>query len=218
MKHPLSAIGKRIAKARAAKALTQVDLSEMLGTSQGAVAGWETGRTEPALQIIEKIAAETGTDPAWLAFGRAQTSAIVDDQRYVSVRMYDIDAAAGAGVIAEDETPAGYRLFEVDWLRTLTRTTPSRLAVIRVRGDSMQETLYNGDHVLLDLEQKHLAREGIYVISVESSLQVKRITMHPKSKLLTVSSDNPKYPTYADLTADDLSVVGRVIWLGRSVG
>lgn len=210
--------GKRLAKARSACKLTQVELANALGASQGAVAGWETGRTEPTLRVIEQIAEETSSDPAWLAFGRAQTSAIVDDLRYVTVPVYEIDAAAGAGAIAEDETPAGYRLFESDWLRTLTRSAPSRLAVVRVRGDSMQETLFNGDHVLVDLSQKQLAREGIYVISVDASLQVKRITMHPKTRLLTVGSDNPKYPTYSDLTSDDLSVVGRVIWLGRSVG
>lgn len=219
MKHnPLSALGKRIAKSRSAKKLTQTALADALGTSQAAVAGWEVGRTEPSLRTIERIADETGSDPAWIAFGRAQTSALVDDQRYVSIRVYDIDAAAGAGAIAEDETPAGYRLFEVDWLRSLTRTSPSRLAVIRVRGDSMQETLFNGDHVLVDLDQRRLAREGIYVIIVQESLQVKRISMHPKTKLLTVRSDNPRYPTYDDLTEDDLSVVGRVVWLGRSVG
>lgn len=214
----LSSVGKRIAKARGAAKLTQNTLAERIGIAQGTVAGWETGKNEPSFRMVEKIAAETRSDPAWLAFGRAQTSAIVDEERYVSVAVFDIDAAAGAGAIAEDEAALGYKLFEADLIRSLTRTPPGRLAVIRVRGDSMQETLFNGDHVLVDLEQRHLAREGIYVISVEDRLQVKRIAMHPKTKLLTVRSDNPKYPSYDDLTADDLSVVGRVIWLGRSVG
>lgn len=219
MKHSsLSALGTRIAKARKAKKLTQVTLGDALGASQGAVAGWEIGRTEPTLQIIERIADETGSDPAWLAFGRAQTSTMVDDERFVAISIYDIDAAAGAGAIADSETTLGHKLFEVDLLRSLTRTPAGRLAVIRVRGDSMQETLFNGDHVLVDLDQRHLAREGIYVINVEDRLQVKRITMHPKTKMLTVRSDNAKYPSYDDLTADDLAVVGRVIWLGRSVG
>lgn len=215
---PQNHLGRRIAKARNGAKLTQVALADRLGTSQAAVAGWEIGKNEPTLATIERIANETEGDPAWIAFGRAQTSAIIDEQRYVSIRVFDIDAAAGAGAIAVDETPAGYRLFETDWLRALTRTAPGQLAVIKVRGDSMQETLFNGDHVLVDLDQRNLAREGIYVINVEASLQVKRISMHPKSKLLTVRSDNPKYPSYDDLSAEDLLVVGRVIWLGRSVG
>lgn len=210
-------LGKRIAQARKGK-LTQQSLAEELNTSQGTIASWETGKNEPNLKTLERIAHVTEVDPAWLAFGRTQTSAIVDGDRYVSIAMYDIDAAAGHGAISEDETPTGFRLFEREWLRSLTRSAATQLAVIKVRGDSMQDTLFNGDHVLVDLAQRHLAREGIYVISVEASLQVKRITMHPKTKLLTVRSDNPKYPSYDDLTVDDLAVVGRVVWLGRSVG
>ena len=214
---PAMTIAKRLTQARKGK-FSQSALADEIGAAQSTVASWETGKNEPDLKTIVRIAHKTETDPAWLAFGRAQTSALVDGERYTSIPMFDIDAAAGDGAIAETEEPAGYRLFETDWLRNLTRANPSKLAVIKVRGDSMQETLYNGDHVLVDLDQRHLAREGIYVINVENRLQVKRITMHPKTKLLTVRSDNAKYPSYDDLTVDDLSVVGRVIWLGRSVG
>lgn len=211
-------VAKRIAQARKNSRHSQVTLAEAIGASQSTVASWETGKNEPDLRTIEKIAVKTKTDPSWIAFGRAQTSAIVDGERYSSIPVYDIDAAAGDGAISDTETPTTYRLFETDWIRDLTRSSPLKLAVIRVRGDSMQETLFNGDQVLVDLDQRHLAREGIYVISVEDRLQVKRITMHPKTKLLTVRSDNPRYPTYDDLSVDDLKVIGRVIWLGRSVG
>jgi len=220
MKHETSPspVGKRIAKARSAAKLSQVALGELIGQSQGAIAGWETGRNEPSLDMIEKVALKTKSDPAWIAFGRAQTSALVGDERYVSVAIYDIQAAAGDGAIADGERTLGHKLFETELIRSLTNAQPSRLAVIRVRGDSMQETLFNGDHVLIDLDQRNVAREGIYVINVEDSLQVKRISMHPKTKLLTVRSDNPRYPSYDDLRGDDLIVVGRAIWLGRSVG
>lgn len=214
----LSSVGKRIASARKSAKLPQTALAEALGTAQGTVAGWESDKNEPTFRMIEKIAQKTRSDPAWLAFGRAQTSAIIDDERYMSIAVYDIDAAAGAGSITEYESTIAHKLFEVELIRSLTHTPAGRLAVIRVRGDSMQETLFNGDQVLIDLDQRHLAREGIYVISVEERLQVKRITMHPKTKLLTVRSDNPKYPSYDDLTVEDLAVVGRVIWLGRSIG
>lgn len=215
---PLTSVGKRIAAARNSAKLTQQELANRLSLAQGTIAGWELNKNEPSFHMIEKIALLTKTDPSWVAFGRAQTSAIVNDQRYVSVGVYDIHAAAGDGAIADHERTVSHKLFELELIRGLTRSSPDRLAVIRVRGDSMQETLFNGDHVLVDLDQRHVAREGVYVINVEQSLQVKRISMHPKTKLLTVKSDNPRYPTYDDLTVEDLSVVGRVIWLGRSLG
>jgi phage repressor protein C with HTH and peptisase S24 domain len=44
------------------------------------------------------------------------------------------------------------------------------------------------------------------------------VTMHPKSKRVTLRSDNPRYETYPDLDPDRLEVAGRVIWIGRSLG
>jgi phage repressor protein C with HTH and peptisase S24 domain len=213
----MSALAKRLIQARKQAELTQVTLAEAINSAQSTVASWERGTNEPDLGTIEKIARKTSTDPAWLAFGRAQSSAVIDGNRYISIPIYDIAASAGAGAIADDETPLGFRLFESDWLRNITRTSPNRLAVIRVTGDSMWETLHSGDHVLIDMEQRNLAREGIYVVGLEGQLLVKRISMHPKTKLLTLSSDNPKYPAYGDLSADDISIIGRVMWLGRNV-
>jgi phage repressor protein C with HTH and peptisase S24 domain len=49
-------------------------------------------------------------------------------------------------------------------------------------------------------------------------LQVKRIAMHPVLKLLTVKSDNPDYPSYDNIAPDDIVLMGRVVWIGRSLG
>ena len=49
-------------------------------------------------------------------------------------------------------------------------------------------------------------------------LRVKRLTMNPTTKLLTVKSDNPEYETYRDIRPDDLIIVGRVVWIGRRLG
>jgi phage repressor protein C with HTH and peptisase S24 domain len=49
-------------------------------------------------------------------------------------------------------------------------------------------------------------------------LQVKRLSMHPVNKLLTVKSDNPAYRTYDNIKPDDIAIMGRVVWIGRSLG
>ena len=75
----------------------------------------------------------------------------------------------------------------------------------------------NGDTVLVDFTQRMPKRDGIYVIRYDDSVQVKRISIHPESLLLTVRSDNKDYSTYTDLKPDKLDIVGRVIWLGRRI-
>ena len=53
------------------------------------------------------------------------------------------------------------------------------------------------------------------MIRVDGGLQVKRVSAHPVSGLLTISSDNPAYRSYADIKPTDVAIVGRVIWIGR---
>ena len=61
-------------------------------------------------------------------------------------------------------------------------------------------------------------REGLYVIRIDDMLQVKRISMHPVTRLLTVKSDNPAYRTFDNIKPDEITIMGRVIWIGRSLG
>ena len=42
--------------------------------------------------------------------------------------------------------------------------------------------------------------------------------MHPVKKLLTIKSDNAAYPTYDGIKPDDVTIMGRVVWIGRSLG
>jgi phage repressor protein C with HTH and peptisase S24 domain len=93
-----------------------------------------------------------------------------------------------------------------------------RLFVLEVSGDSMWETLHDGDHALVDPGQTNPRREGLYVIRIDDMLQVKRLSMHPVNKLLTVKSDNPAYRTYDNIKPDDIAIMGRVVWIGRSLG
>jgi phage repressor protein C with HTH and peptisase S24 domain len=48
---------------------------------------------------------------------------------------------------------------------------------------------------------------------------VKRVAANPVTGRITVISDNKElYPNFADLRPDEISVIGRVVWLGRQVG
>jgi phage repressor protein C with HTH and peptisase S24 domain len=48
---------------------------------------------------------------------------------------------------------------------------------------------------------------------------VKRVAANPTNGRISVISDNRElYPSFADLSPDEIRVIGRVIWLGRQVG
>jgi phage repressor protein C with HTH and peptisase S24 domain len=136
---------------------------------------------------------------------------------YLSIPVFDLRAAAGAGALAQDNEPAGHLMFREQWLRRMASDI-HRLFVLEISGDSMWETLHDGDHALVDPAQTNPRREGLYVIRIDDMLQVKRISMHPVTRLLTVKSDNPAYRTFDNIKPDEITIMGRVIWIGRSLG
>ena len=129
------------------------------------------------------------------------------------IRQLQVGASAGPGSLADDEhaEPMG---FAPKWLRRLG-ADPANLSLIVVDGDSMAPTLGDGDDIMVD----HTAatrplRDGIYVLRMEDVLLVKRVAMGPSGKL-TIRSDNPQYPDWEDVSAENVNIIGRVVWTGR---
>lgn len=145
----------------------------------------------------------------------------LDGQAFALVPVYDARASAGPGALnTEVPQPLYHNVFRQDWLKSLTASTPENLAVMRVAGDSMWETLQDGDYILVDRAIKQCSRDGLYVIRYQDGdeVMVKRLIRQPSSKLLIVKSDNANYPSQTSLKDSDLEIEGRVIWLSRSIG
>jgi phage repressor protein C with HTH and peptisase S24 domain len=47
---------------------------------------------------------------------------------------------------------------------------------------------------------------------------VKRVAINPVGRSLSIKSDNPAYPNWTDCDPASVSVIGRVIWVGRKMG
>jgi phage repressor protein C with HTH and peptisase S24 domain len=166
---------------------------------------------------IVTVARYLGEEPPTMGRGaqRAETSPDGDGDAYARVAVYEGRAAAGAGGEAGEQIKH-YLVFREQWLRAVTSAPINELAVIEIDGDSMEPTLRSGDHALVDrTECRPRQKDGLYVIRADGGLQVKRVSAHPVSGLLTISSDNPAYRSYADIPPTDIVVVGRVIWIGR---
>ncbi len=128
----------------------------------------------------------------------------------------DVGASAGAGAMNEGEALAGKIGFDEKWLRKLG-VDPKQLSLIRVEGDSMLPTLADGDDIMVDRAAANTAlRDGIHVIRMDDMLMVKRLARGPKGRL-SVLSDNPAYPDWADVDGAAVTVIGRVVWTGRRI-
>jgi Peptidase S24-like len=140
-----------------------------------------------------------------------------DNPTVVMVPRLRVGASAGPGALVGDETPAARIGFESAWLRTLSNN-PSSLSIIQVSGDSMTPTLVDGDDILVELgDGANRVRDGIYVLRLDDVLMVKRLAINPVARTLTIRSDNPAYPDWADCDPSTVDVIGRVIWVGRKM-
>lgn len=136
----------------------------------------------------------------------------------IEIPVLNVDASAGFGAIAESETAHTRFGFDERWLARLTRAKSASLSIIHVLGDSMEPTLSDGDEVLVDAsDQSSRLRDGIYVLRADDALVVKRVTLKPGGRKITISSDNSAYPSWDDVDRSEIQVVGRVIWFGRAV-
>lgn len=146
------------------------------------------------------------------AAGRAARRA--DD--FVQIAYYDVGASAGPGGFAEDMPAQPSLAFQARFIRELASGSLEALSVIRVQGDSMWPTLSDGDEILVDAhDAAERLRDGIYVLKVDDALLVKRLALNPIGRTLTIKSDNETYPSWPDCDPVTVTIIGRVIWVGR---
>jgi len=128
-----------------------------------------------------------------------------------------VEASAGHGALAGDEEEARAISFDRQWLKELG-LVPENLSIIDVKGESMSPTLGNGDSIMVDRSDNAARlRDGIYVLRLEEALMVKRVALSPRRGQggLTISSDNPHYPSWPDIDPALVDIVGRVVWSCR---
>ena len=128
-----------------------------------------------------------------------------------------VGASAGPGAEPGDETPLASLAFQARFVRQIATGRPEALTLIHVEGDSMLPTLADGDQILVDTDDRERLRDGIYVLRTDDALLVKRLSVHPATRRLSIRSDNEAYPSWDDCDPAAVTVIGRVIWVGRRI-
>lgn len=111
----------------------------------------------------------------------------------------------------------GSVLLDRSLLHGLANVRDNWLTAHQIEGDAMAPTLREGDLVLVDTADCRMLRDGIYVLEIDSNLVVKRLSINPATRMVTILSDNASYPSFTDCDPALLRAVGRVVWLGRAV-
>lgn len=141
----------------------------------------------------------------------------------VHIAEYDVSPAAGHGAAPPDLGADGTHSVLAEWSlpRSMLEANVlpgSRLAVIRVAGDSMEPDYRPGDRVLIDLNATAPTPPGTFVLWDGLGLVLKQVEylMNSVPPRLRIKSINPAYEAY-DRDAEDVIINGRVIgkWTWR---
>lgn len=214
----------RIDARRAELNLSDRQISLRAGQSQDLVRNWrralaagkDSGANAGSLAAVANVLGIRFDDIAPHLTTGQSTKAGVGSGSFRQIGVYDIEVGAGDGtaVVVSQEQPMFEIGFPADMLRELTNAKNSELAVLKVRGDSMFPTLSNGDMVLVDTTKRNLNYDGIFVLRYDDVLRVKRLDLNLATSKMIVKSDNAAYEAF-EVPAEDLNVIGRVIWMGK---
>ena len=180
------------------------------------------GMSRPSMSYLQDLYDEFQIDLNWLLTGEqsdhSSPTGRIENKDLVMAPMFDVQASAGLGQEVVSEEVSDYFTFNKKWLSSQLRISGDNLALVSVSGDSMLPTLNDGDDVLVDMSQKMVHKEGVYLLHTPQGLMTKRLKQHGNG-LLNVISDNPEFESW-DIHPQDLeenSVVGKVVWCARAI-
>ncbi len=136
---------------------------------------------------------------------------------YRIVPRLEVGASAGGGAFGDGEAPVGAIAFDPAWLKRLG-VPDGAASIIKVQGDSMEPTLFDGDEILVNTANKgERGGDGIYVIRLDDLLMVKRLIFHRGAKDIAIQSDNIAYPPINAAKGQRLAIIGRAVWAGGTL-
>ncbi|MEN6409702.1 MAG: helix-turn-helix transcriptional regulator [Anaerolineaceae bacterium] len=219
---------ERLRVIRKKRGISQEEFAQSLEVSQRVISNWETGKHQPSIEDLVKISAKFDVDLNWLLIGLGESEYIQigqpqetpigqeseqspDPEIYTEIPLYELEVAAGSGAVMDKENIITKLAFRKDWLRR-SGFHGSDLLLVKITGDSMEPTLYDGGMILIDGSKKQIKSEKIYVFRHDDEGYVKRL--RKSGDQVTAISDNRAYPEW-QIPVSDVKIIGRVVWAAR---
>jgi len=198
-------------------------LARLSGVSESVVRKWKQGDSEPTVSRLLALAQAGNVSVNWLVTGEtsdnteAKPSANDITKEFAMIPGYKIQVSAGPGSTPMDEEPTRFLAFRHKWLK-YRGLNKKDLVLVFTRGDSMEPTISDNNTLMIDTSQRDMIDGSIYVIRTDNHLVVKRVQKLINKGLLLLS-DNKDYKEQIiePNEANDLEVIGRVVWIGKDV-
>ena len=132
----------------------------------------------------------------------------------------EVEASAGPGAfVGEHVIEKNHWFLPEGMVRHEGNAAPGDLRLLRVRGESMEPELSDGDRLVVDTARARPVSGEMCVLWDGAGLVVKRVEYLPDPEgpsRLRLKSANPDYDDY-DCLVQDIHLLGRVVWSIRKV-
>lgn len=174
-----------------------------MGAKSQRITEYLTGN--PTLETLQKMAAALNVTVGEIL---GESSALKPRDGFVYLPILDVEASAGHGLDNGHETVEDFLCLKEEEFRADFHLDPSRVKIIKVRGDSMEPQFHKGDWIFVDTADIDV-NNGIYVIVLNGKTMMKRIQVLPDRFLL--KSDNAAYDPIPVTTLDNIRICGKVV-------
>lgn len=223
-------LGGRIRRAREHLGWQPKDLERESGVANTTINALEmrdSRRSEYTEQLVMAFPANK-INRHWLRTGEGEMTAVEDAGRpvlvihdgeplpdgVVYIPESEIRLSGGPGQVAYTDTPGSIAIpYMADWL-TKAGIPHGKGRRFKIRGESMEETLFDGDTVLVNTADKDVVDGKVYAFTWDGDFRVKRL-FRRMSGGLVIHSDNPRFlPRDEEFTAEEVDehiyIIGRV--------
>ena len=148
-----------------------------------------------------------------LALSQGALSGIKEDEGSVEIDYIHITPSCGRGTVVLDDADVTPVRIGKEVIKDIWKvSSPEVLKLFKASGDSMENTIEDGNILLVDTSRTDYHNGGIYVLTINNDWFVKRLRLKINGDL-EIISDNPKYePEVLRPNTDiEINVVGRVI-------
>lgn len=217
-----TALGTRLRELRRKLGDPERDVfAAQLGVSKTTLGNYEKGDSEPTASVLDSYRHNFGANVLWILTGEghmfSESATVTEGVDMVEIPLYDVQAAAGSGLIPKDDGLHNSVAFSRAFLQSIG-AKPESCIMLEAKGESMLPTIPDGAFMIVDQSKTDIADDQVFVFRVGPGIKVKRANWRMDGSL-ELRSDNehngyPKEVIDEDV-ADDLSVIGQVLSLLR---
>ena len=198
-------VGEEIGKSK----VFDKDVANTLGIKPLSFATMKKRGKLPLEEILD-FCAKRKISINWLLYNQSTKSIEEQTEKYINVRYFgDIFASAGGGAFNYDDNVEEIAIDEHMANLMGGKSEMKNIDAINVLGDSMEPTLYDGDIIFINRTLKDVNKNGIFAISTEIGLFVKRVMVRSDGSLDLIS-DNSMYGV-ENVRSENIEVIGKVV-------